>query len=354
MGFIDHEGDEIIPFVFDLVWDFKDGNAKVRKDNRKCYINKSGKSIIMNKTEIFDKLRLLHKSLREPGNIDFASKDGILTITMTEKGLIANMQNNESAFEGWAIAIKSLLPEMAKKVIISWEANTISESNTHYTRFLYRVAKFIDSYNWAVTEFNDERAAKDYNRLNRELEKWVTNFPSKAAEENAVHEEARLERQLNQILPGYHDHQLPVGLFFDEVSSKPENERTPRNGSQIDLWSIEDDTFTVYELKKEDNRKVGIVSELMFYVNVIKDLIEGKISFGKGAEFVTERNYHKVFENIHENRIKNVIGVFLTNDLHPILNLKKKNLFEILNNNSRGIVYKQLGFVITKLLEISE
>ena len=308
----------------------------------------------MNKIEIFDNLRLLHKSLREPSNIDFISKDGILTITMTEKGLIGNMQNNESAFEGWAIAIRSILPNVAKKVVISWAANSISENNTHYTRFLYRVIKFIESYNWAATEFKDDRAAKDYNRINRELEKWVTNFPSKAAEENAVHEEARLERQLNQILPGYHDHQLPVGLFFEEVSSKAEHERTPRNGSQIDLWSIQDDTFTVYELKKEDNRKVGIISELMFYVNVIKDLTEGKINFGKGAEFVTERNYHKVFENIYENKIKKIFGVFLTNDLHPVLNLNKKDLFEILNNNTRGIVYKQLGFVITKLLEISK
>ena len=308
----------------------------------------------MNKNEIFDNLKSLHKSLKEPGYIDFVSKDGILTITMTEKGLLANMQNNESAFEGWAIAIKSLLPNVAKKVVISWAANTISENNTHYTRFLYRVIKFIDSYNWATTEFKDERAANDYNRIKKELERWVTNFPSKAAEENATHEEARLERQLNQILPGYHDHQLPVGLFFEEVSSKSEHERTPRSGSQIDLWSIQEDIFTVYELKKDDNRKVGIVSELMFYVNVIKDLVEGKINFGKGAEFVTERNYNKVFENIHENRIEKVVGVFLTNDLHPILNLNKKALFDILNNNTRGIFYKQLGFIITKLLEISE
>lgn len=310
--------------------------------------------MIMNKVEIFDDLKLFHKSLKVPLNIDFTSKDGILTITMSRKGLIANMQNNESAFEGWAIAIKSLLPNVAKKVVVSWAGDTISENNTHYTRFLYRVIKFIDSYKWASIEFKDERAAKDYNRIKNELEKWVTNFPSKSAEENAVHEEARLERQLNQILPGDHDHQLPVGLFFEEVSSKPENERTPRNASQIDLWSIQEDIFTVYELKKKDNRKVGIVSELMFYVNVVKDLTERKIKFGKGAEFVTERNYHKVFENINEKKIEKVVGVFLTNDLHPILNLNKKGLFEILNNNTRGIVYKQFGFVITRLLEISE
>lgn len=302
----------------------------------------------MDKNEIFTKLKHFHKSLRVPSNIEFHSGEGILTITMSREGLISNMQKNPAAFEGWAFSIKAAIPEIAEKVVIKWGSNLIN-SNPHYTRFLYRVIKFVKSYSWANYECLDDQAKADIEHIKSELNDWVINYPSQEAQDNAEHEEAQLERQLNAILPGHHNHQLPVGLFFQEVASK--QERTPRGGSQIDLWSIEKDIFTVYELKKEDNRQVGIVSELMFYVNVIKDLVSGQINFGKGSELITERNYDKVYYSITQKKITKVIGVFLANDLHPILKINTRDFFKILNDNERGIEYKQKKFVITKIID---
>lgn len=209
------------------------------------------------------------------------------------------------------------------------------------------------SYDWASFECLDDTAENDYKTICNEVKEWVTNYPSKEASIKATHKEAQLERALNDVLPGIHDHQLPVGLFYQEVSKKTEYERTPNGGSQIDLWSITDDeTFTVYELKKDDNRLVGIVSELMFYVNVIKDLTDGVITFGKGAGNIDKRNYNAVYRSIKEKKITKVAGVFLANELHPLLTLERKEFFSILNENNRKIEYKQKRFVITEIVDI--
>lgn len=211
----------------------------------------------MDKEEIFKNLKQHHKSLKNPQNLGIESINGVLFITMDEKGLTSNMQNNEAAFEGWAIAIKAVIPDLAKKVIIKWMGNDVKDTNTHYIRFLYRLIRFIESYSWVSFECLDEKARDDYKRIKDEISDWVVNYPSQAAKESASHKEAQLERLLNNILLGTHNQQLPVGLFFKEVSTY--QERTPRGGSQIDLWSIENNTFTIYELKKDGNHKVGVI-----------------------------------------------------------------------------------------------
>ena len=43
--------------------------------------------------------------------------------------------------------------------------------------------------------------------------------------------------------------------------------------SAIDLIGIRDDTLVLFELKKSGNRKVGAVSELLFYASVMRDAI---------------------------------------------------------------------------------
>lgn len=304
----------------------------------------------MDKEEIFKKLKLYHKSLRKPEYLYIESDNGVLTLSMDEKGLTANMQNNEASFEGWSIAIKAVIPEIAEKVVIKWAAKNIESENLHYVRFLYRLIRFIESYDWVSFECLDKKARNDYERIKDEISDWVVNYPSKGAKETAIHKEARLERLLNSILPGTHNQQLPVGLFFKEVSTY--QERTPRRGSQIDLWSVEGNSFTVYELKKDDNRKVGIISELMFYANVIKDLSLDIIHYGTGAETSEERNFDSVYKVMSEKIISKVKGVFLTNNLHPLLNIEKKKLFEILNGNNREIEYQQMGFKVSEIYTI--
>ena len=311
----------------------------------------------MKKEEILTQLRKYtsNKHLQFPEALDIESTDGKLSLTMTTKGLQENMQENPSAFEGWAIAIKAIIPKLAEKVVIKWQGVGIEQgtSYNHYRRFLYRVIRFKDSYEWASYMPLDNRAQKDIIDISSEISSWVLNYPDSESQKEAFKAEATLERQLKTHLSKHlkHvDHQLPMGLFHSSKSTA--NERTPRQGSQIDLWSISEDTFTVYELKNDDNRKVGIISELMFYVNVVKDLSEGKLRFDQNATKSDYRSFKTVYEAFHSNLIHNVEGVFLTNDLHSMLKLGGTKLFSILNDNKRDIKYKQMGFKISEIYDI--
>jgi WG containing repeat len=44
-GFVDKNGKEVIPLVYDAAEEFKDGKAKVKKEGKEFYIDKTGKPI---------------------------------------------------------------------------------------------------------------------------------------------------------------------------------------------------------------------------------------------------------------------------------------------------------------------
>ncbi len=313
----------------------------------------------MNKEEILKRLKVEARNnyLRFPEGLDMESENGTLTITMTQKGLQDNMQTDHSAFEGWAIAIKAIAPKLAEKVCIRWHGMGLGTGTTynHYRRFLYRIARFEQSYEWVEYMPLDKQAVSDLKSVISELSQWVVNYPDSQPKTEASKGEARLERQLKNCLGKtneHSDHQLPVGLFYSEKNSN--FERTPRQGSQIDLWTITGDTIAIYELKDYNNRKVGIISELMFYVNVMVDLVEDTLHFSDGAEKSKFRSFDVVYNAINSNSIHNIEGVFLTNDLHALLQSRHSEVLDLLNNNARGIKYKQMGFKIANLFEIKK
>lgn len=292
----------------------------------------------MNSNEILKELQTKTsiKNLRFPKSITFESDNGILKVTITQNGLEKNMQKNPAAFEGWVLAIKAIAPKLANEVKIQWKGGDATKNNVHYIRFIYRVIKFTQSYKWASYETLDIQAKEDIEQYKKEIEQceWVVNYPTTDAKEEAGKGEAQLERNLKSVLPGICGQQLPVGLFYQEKSKKAE--RTPRQSSQIDLWSIENNTLSIYELKKDNNTKVGIISELMFYVNVIKDLTEGTLRYGTGAETeeANHRNFNSVYDHVTNSKLKQVYGVFLANNLHPLIQTARENLFTLLNENT--------------------
>lgn len=313
----------------------------------------------MNKEEILKLLKNETRNtyLRFPEGLEVESDNGILTITMTQNGLQDNMQTDHSAFEGWAIAIKANAPKLAEKVIIKWYGIGLGTGTTynHYRRFLYRVFRFEQSYEWASCMPLDKQAENDLKNVTSELSQWVVNYPDSQSKVEASKGEACLERQLKDYLSKIHeqsDHQLPVGLFYSVKNSN--NERTPRQGSQIDLWTITGETITIYELKDDNNRKVGIISELMFYVNVMLDVIERTFNFSDGAEKSKFRSFDALYDAINSNSIHNIEGVFLTNDLHTLLQSCSSEVFKLLNNNTRGIKYRQMGFKIAEIYEFKK
>jgi hypothetical protein len=307
--------------------------------------------------------------IRFPEMMDFNSEDGILTITMSAKGLIQNMQYNEAAFEGWAISIKAHLPQRAEKIQVCWRGSDVANNASnaqiaHYTRFLYRLLQFKQSYEWVSYVCFDVKAECDINKVRNELtsKKWIANFPINEASPTEKGE-AGWERKIDKILSLSHkanDHQLPVGLFYEKVKKDKEGhrqyERTPRGHSQLDLWSINNKKeLYVYELKLDNNHNIGIISELMFYVNVFQDFADGILHYPEDAKASKYRSFDKIYQAFADptkKYITKIVGVFLSNKLHTLIDFRRDVLFAILDNNSRGISYKQMKYDDTKIYEI--
>ena len=74
-----------------------------------------------------------------------------LTLLVKIKGLKANMQDDEASFDSWAIALKYHLREYIETITIDWERDFSNGEDgfLHYNRFVYRLAKFVQTYSWA-------------------------------------------------------------------------------------------------------------------------------------------------------------------------------------------------------------
>lgn len=118
--------------------------------------------------------------------------------------------------------------------------------------------------------------------------------------------------------------QWPVGLFDGKVA-KGREIFTGRK-SAIDLIGIRDDSLVLFELKKAGNRKVGAVSELLFYASVMRDAI--------GAAPIFKFNSQTARENCAIGpediiRCTSTCAVSLAPDFHPLIS--EPRMFEELN-----------------------
>ncbi|MDX2470574.1 MAG: hypothetical protein QNL04_08355, partial [SAR324 cluster bacterium] len=71
------------------------------------------------------------------------------------------------------------------------------------------------------------------------------------------------------------ERQLPVGLFEDEI--KKSKAWTPGGASQIDLWgaSLDSKEFHLFELKAKNNKKVGVLPEVIYYTQLLSHVQRG-------------------------------------------------------------------------------
>lgn len=278
----------------------------------------------MNSKEIVRKLREVtqNQNISLPESNVFEISDKTLTIRISDKGVCANMQSNESAFEGWALCLKAWLPDLIEKVSICWNPASPKSNALHYERFKYRVWKFIRTYDWAE---NGSLYNMDYYGEN--LKNWVVNFPGDEADKEAQGEEAILERDyIANQKENYDviDHQLPVGVFNSIVSKK--SCVMPSGKSQIDIWALRGDTLHIFELKKPNNLMVGIISELMYYVNIMNDIKNQRIKYPQDAKQCAYRNFDVLYSSLTSNKIHFIKGHFLAEKLHPLISPAVINL----------------------------
>lgn len=255
-----------------------------------------------------------------------------LTLTLSEKGLRANMQDNESAFESWALVLRFYLKDIIETVTIDWDdSSTNNEANLHFNRFVYRLTRFVQSYDWALSK-------KTIPQIPSML---VCNFPNGDAANASEHKEGSegwIEcKYVEKYRTEYEvmDHQLPVGIFYDKVSST--THYTTGQKSAIDIWSIKAGELSIFELKKPNNIVLGIISELMFYTNIIHDIMSHRIQFQKDAKMqkVINENYRGFgdFYYAYQNgTIQKINAVLLAKSFHPLI---KPELLEFINESAR-------------------
>lgn len=297
----------------------------------------------MENKEIIKKLRETtnNPNISLPSSINFNIENKILKISLSDKGVCANMQTNESAFEGWAMCLKAWLPELVEQVSICWNIFSIKDDDLHYERFKYRVWKFIETYKWAE---NGTSFTYDYYKDN--LKNWVVNFPLSIAKEDVKEEEAILEREFIDKYNANFDfinQQLPVGIF-DETVSK-DSSIMPRGKSQIDIWAIKDKVLHIFELKKNNNIMVGIISELMYYVNIMNDIKNNRISYPIDAEKSAYRGFNHLYTAFNQRMISSIEGHFLASELHPLISSDVINLI----NDSHLLKMEQITYSHTAL-----
>lgn len=249
-----------------------------------------------------------------------------------------NMQTDGAAFEGWAICLKSWLPDEIHNVFLTWDKP--EGTNGHYNRFLYRVWRFSEIYDWFgyddpagdVEDFKIRFTGSRNNSGDRE-----PGMKAKECEEQVEHymvarNQAEFISRFD--LEGLHRH-LPVG-----IKNKAGKSLFTGRNSAIDLWGIgRDSVLNLFELKyiKEKNAskniKVGIVSELLLYVNIMNDIRLGVIDIPRNTKLKTTADlYGRI------RQLKGVKGIFLTNELHPLLEYGVA--LDLLNANKKNIPFE--------------
>ena len=278
----------------------------------------------MDKSEILAVIKKKVYYAELPSKMDVSVMDDTLHVIIDADGVLQNMQNDASAFEGWVFCIKSFFPNITN-VIIDWEEPVLSleekvqvNQRKHFNRFLLRVVWFIENYPWATVAESKKETIEMLGENDR-----------------AMKYEAMLETAVYQYLStlGNANHQLPMGLFDGTVSKA--TAITPGGASQADLWRIDHDKFYVYELKdciNSDNTHVGIITELMFYANVLYRLfITHDIQYPLEAD---------KFRTDKREKASRGLELILDAIHHPLIEYAKEQLLSDMNQGMAAITFE--------------
>ena len=295
--------------------------------------------------EEFKKSNKIRRNIKLPKtqDIGFVVEDNIVKIKLSEKCVLSNMQSDIGAFDGWAIVLKRW--GNYDKVIVTWDIPAEIE-NGHYQRFLFRIKNFYQDYkSWFSI---DEKCIKLLDGLTiKDGNEYFLNIPGNRQGSESIKGEAVLEErlvngdlkdQLKKITSARMlDKQLPVGVFDGPVSKV--TSIFTRGKSAIDIWGLNSlNELLLFELKTGSNYKVGIISELYFYVSVMK-MVQKRV-FKYGDEKIKKEN---VWNNIPKT--KNIKAYFLSPNLHPLIDNK---VLELLNQSDKDHI--KVNFIVIQII----
>ena len=264
-----------------------------------------------------------------------------LTLLVKIKGLKANMQDDEASFDSWAIALKYHLREYIETITIDWERDFSNGEDgiLHYNRFVYRLAKFVQTYSWA-------HSAKPIPVIPTTLYCNIGREKAASIDKHSPESEGWLECKYVMDHSMEYDvinHQFPVGIFHEKVSRT--THYTTGGKSAIDIWAIKNDCLSIFELKEPKNKPLGIISELMFYTNILDDILSHRIMYeeSKNVEYAVKhdiRGFKKFHEAYEKGTINKIESIFLANNLHPLLS---NGLIDFINDSPHW-KYKNISY----------
>lgn len=240
-----------------------------------------------------------------------------LRLSLTSKAVICNMQDDIAAFEGWLLALKAW--NCVTRAELHWDIPENIDDG-HYQRFLYRVTWFKKLFpSWFSV------AAGCDLHLGRSKVNGILVVNSAVGTPTDAHadksKEAKLEKYLAESgwIASTFDlskvgRQFPVGLFQNKVSNR--SKIFTGGKSAIDLLGLEpkQNRLWVFELKAENNSSMGIVTELLFYVYFMCNVVKSDFMHENGKPQVKGRLHHLDLDNI-----KKIRGCFLAPKFHPLL-----------------------------------
>lgn len=326
-----------------------------------------------NQTELLKLLRLKMISPTKTHTIQWPSDIEVKDLVLSEsnkmvhfhlghQAVISNMQTDASSFEAWAVIVAAWLGEGKYfQIEMSWDTPERFEKNDHrlhYQRFLYRVIRFREMFDWFVVSqeleeklfYSQVLLPDGRSKGNLYLNSGAQNVrdrknkhdgtvskPNKAfsdLSEDCVEERFMSDSSsLMQCAFGSSDQvlkrQFPVGVFNGDGAVFPGRK------SAIDLWAINNGQAAIFELKKPSgNKKVGIISELLFYANIVRDVQLG---------IFLHENPECFEEQLRDS--SGVASYFLLGErnIHPLLN--NNTIIDCLNDSGRkreiefGLIY---------------
>lgn len=310
--------------------------------NRKKTLNSSDILFLLNE-------RMGEGVLKFPSCVDvqLSKQARVLVISMkryaSARGVMkypcaSGMQQDESCFEGWAMALKLYLPDYMDGVVLQWDIPSGDELKAsklaHYNCFLYRVSHFEKMFSWFAVADSNRKAMISFHTMDVELVSGrAGNVPDKSADANgsllALEPQnlQALKRRFRLSLVG----QRPPIAVYDGKKLFFKHRQT-----DIDSWGV-DKANRVHLFKVcAEADGMGLVGELLFYCAVMYDsLISGAIKKLRVAQTAGEEKALYAMK-----AVKGIRAYFLFDDLPPFV----RGVSNLLNGNRYGIEFFNIQY----------
>lgn len=258
----------------------------------------------------------------------------------------ANMQEDRAAFEAWLLLAKASGYGHPFNCQLEWPVP--AKKTLHYNRFQFRVRNFEKLFDWFKPSIISP-TLNDYDIKG----KYIVNKPQGHAETSPSPLEAKIEAAfeangtglLGSAVAGLSNpsfilgRQLPVGLFDGSVVG---GKKVFNAGhSAIDLWGIDDSGLHLFELKTPQNKKMGAVSELLFYAFFMNNVVKGTFQYNPAVSTASSTiprivTFNKleqaIAKNFFSDKIIHAHLLLHEGRVHPGIEAKNFSVLQLLND----------------------